>query len=152
MKISELTLIKISSITLIIMSVLFSIMIIGFTYPFSTLDITQPMEILNEDKTVKPGETISFVLDYEKSKHYPTIAKKSFYCDNGWGYFYQPLPESLPVGEFRQEDKLISDYTLVPLDAPETTCHLVIDFEINLGFFGRTEGKIAVSENFYIKK
>jgi hypothetical protein len=110
------------------------------------------MEILNENNEIKPGESISFAIDYKKNKHYPSSATKAIYCENGWAYFYEPLPETLPVGEYRKEDSLTSDYTVVPIYAPETTCHLVVDFEIDLGFFGRKEGKIAISENFHIKK
>lgn len=119
-----------------------------FLFPTNSVNVKQPVIILNENHTIYPGESIKFELEVDKKKHYPATVRKIVYCDNGWAYNeYDVIPESLDIGQY----SIKSDYTVIPLESPESTCHLTISVDLEIGPFGRRESKIFKTEDFYIK-
>jgi len=97
------------------------ILLIGFwkLWPYQLPYVQQPIEILNENKEIRIGQTIKMKLYVSKPKYivsesYPTIT-----CTDGNLVTLSPASLTLPAGEYIFES---NTYVLPPKVATGSTC------------------------------
>ncbi len=87
------------------------LIIFWLVYPYETVEVKTPVEILNEKTEIAPGEPIVMELNIVKSTNLAPQSTQFILCSDGSLTFTDPgTPRNLPPGEYR----VISDTNLLP--------------------------------------
>ena len=68
-------------------------------YPFKTVDLVQPIKVLNENREVAKGDDLRLEIDYVKHGSYPATSDKNILCADGNLVTLSSSETNLPAGK-----------------------------------------------------
>lgn len=115
------------------LSIFMLIGIIGFVmflafYPFKVVDVVSPYPVLNENKTVKRGTDVYYLVEYEKFMQVRAESTWFIVCQDGNLVTLAPTYTNFPVGK-----KTVTRSMTVPMKTSLGKCKMVqtIEFKVN---------------------
>lgn len=88
-------------------------------YPFKTVDLVQPMKVLNPNHTVQRGGELIIEVEYIKYGNYTVDSTKNIICEDGNLVTMASNTTNLPAGQ----QKFVVSFT-VPAKTSLTSCYL----------------------------
>lgn len=88
-------------------------------YPFKTVDLVQPIKVLNENHEVQRGGDLILEIDYVKYGNYTVDSSKNIICDDGNLVTMANNTTNLPAGQ----QKFVVAFT-IPQKISLANCYL----------------------------
>jgi hypothetical protein len=134
--------------------IMFAIVATGFglaLYPFKTLDVKQPIQILNTNKEVCAGQYLEYKFEYKKFTNKPALVSKQLV--NDYIITFDDYTSNVPIGE-----GIVLNRTgvKIPENAPTGRYKLRIAFTYHINPFStqvvRVESEYFTVKNMIVNK
>ncbi len=126
---------------------LITLMLVWLLKPYDVVTLAQPIEVMNENKTIRPGERLLLKIDYSKNLAISGRVAQSILCDSGNIFVLDSFSNNIPVGK----KVFISDRVRISSNIDNDVCYYqqVVEYKVHPI---RTVSYTFVSEKFSIVK